>query len=334
MAGFMKPAPLNASHDYQRQFSTDKRRYQKLSDQWIDVHECTFPIETLATGMIETGDFNICDDSVTFNVPFTKGVGWNRGSINQRYKDGTLPRYESRTFPLWQKLWLQYKIDALHSTCDDMNGFKSQLDQNNMRDLNNNLLGQLLGMLGTYNSDFCSCGDTGSGTETKPLLVEEGSASLSDIMFTFGESFKTECLPSKSYTMLLPQCYRSFFLRDKLVADQYVNCCAPSDNPAITGMMPDMYTSINGITVIFLRDEWFDKVTLADGRVAYKIPTFSTDSIAYKAARLDYTEIGADKEEDGDHYRWAFYYSMNVVLPEGIRNDWMVFERKTLQYAL
>lgn len=332
MSNTVNGVPLDASHDYTRQFNKDERYYHRLSDGFMDVHECTFMLENLigTNSVISALDFNICDDSITFKVPFTKGVGWNRGSINQMYKDGDLPQYETRKFPLFQKLWLQYKLDPLHVTCDDFSSYKMALDNNNMRHLNNNLLRQLLGLLGKYQGDFCACGSSTRYTETAPLHVVEGTRTLTDYTFNVGSAFQSECLPDQNYVMLLPQCMKTVWLRDEAIKDAYSQCCSPADNPAFSGMVPDMYMTVNGVSVTFLHDDWFDQIDMGNGVTAYRIPVFNKDAIAYKAARLDYTEIGPDKEDSGNHYRWDFYYAMFVALPEGVLNDWIVFEQPSL----
>ena len=324
-----KPVPLNASHDYEFRKNKDERRYQVLSDTWIRQHRCTFPIEMLSAGWNLEVDFDPCQQNVTFKIPPTKGSGWNNGSINQRYKDGPTPKVEFKTYPLWSKLWTQYKIDKYEFMCSDTAEYKAMLDDINMKDLNDMLLGTAISLLNCYNKDFCSCNDCDRGTETSPYHFVECEDRITDFLFDTAEQFSVNCLPDSGYMALFPSCYRSLFLKDPAIAELWTDCCKEVP-PALSGVWPNWIQNVNGVTPVFIHEAFFEKIEVEPGVFAYKIPVFHADALAYKAALIDHTTIFEDKEEDGYHFRTSFFYSMQVVHENLVRNDWIVFEKKCL----
>lgn len=332
----MQSVPLDASHDYQLHHNTDERYYERLSEQFLDIYTCVNPLENFVSGNVMVDDFNICDKNITFKIPFTKGTKWHRGVVNQEYKDQDTPQYETRSFPLWQKLWTQYKFDPLHATCDDHAMFRSLLDRNIMRDLNDKLVEQLMCIVGSYNSDFCVCGDAFQEFLCEnPLKVVEGTDTLSCFLYNKGAAFQNECLDIEDYVTILPMCMKSIWMKDAAINDLYKECCMELP-PALSGVMPQMFSTVNGVSVMFARDCFFDKkvIDVENGLVAYKIPTYSRSAIGYKSARLDYTDVGPNHKSDGGHHRWAFYYAMYALQPEYISNDWICFEQKKLPLAL
>ena len=328
--GDITPKPLNNSHDYQMRKNTDERYYEILSDQWLTQHRCTFPIEMLSSGQNLVTDFDPCNKSITFKIPPTRGTEWNHGSFNQRYKDGETPLIETKTFPLWSKLWNQYKIDAYEFKCASTQEYKMMLDDINMKDLSDTLLAMAIRLLGTYETSFCQDCGVSFGSETSPLLIEEGTSDASTYLFGRGDAFQVNCFPAMGWMAILPMCAKSLFLKDEAINELWSDCCREVP-PALSGMMPDYIKNINGVTPVFIKDEYFQTLNVGADDIAYKIPVFHADALAYHPALMDETMIGADKEEDGNHFRTSFFYFMQVVQENMVANDWIVFQKNDLR---
>lgn len=323
------PKPLNSAHDYEMQKIRDERYYEVLENEFLTQHRCTFPIEMLSSGKNIVQDFDPCKKSITFKIPPTKGTGWHHGSFNQRYKDQETPLIETVTFPTWSKLWTQYKIDKYNFMCSGMDQYKSMLEDVNMKELNDLLLYISIRLLGTYENNFCQTCDVDFGSETDPLVISEGSTAATDYLFERGNAFNVNCFPQSGWMALMPLCAKSIFLKDEAINNLYAECCQTMP-PSLTGMMPDFIQNINGVSPVFLKDDFFDTLEI-NGQTAYKIPVFHADALAYHPAFMDSTEIGADKEEDGNHYRRNFFYFMQVVQEQMVTNDWVIFEKKGLR---
>lgn len=322
------PKPLQSAHDYEFRKINDERYYEILESEFLTQHRCTFPIEMLSSGRNLVTDFDPCKKNITFKIPPTKGTDWHHGSINQRYKDQETPTVETVTFPLWSKLWTQYKIDKYEFMCENTAKYKQLLDDVNMKELNDLLLAIAIRLLGTYENVFCSPCQRNFGSETDPLLIREGKNDVSNYLFDRADEFNVTCLPGQGWMALMPLCAKSLFLRDEAINELWSECCQ-NVPPALSGMMPDFIQNINGVTPIFLKDEFFNTIEVS-GQKAYQIPVFHADALAYYPAFMDSTEIGEDKEEDGYHFRRNFFYFMQVVQEEMVTNDWIVFEKQEL----
>jgi len=324
------PKPVQSAHDYEHRKITDERYYEVLENQWLQQHRCTFPLEMLASGANLMTEFDPCKKSITFKIPPTKGTDWNHGSFNQRYKDGETPLIETKTFPLWSKLWNQYKIDAYEFSCANTQEYKSMLDDINMKDLSDTLLAQAVRLLGTYETNFCTDCGVSFGSEADPLLIREGESDITSYLFERGDAFQVNCFPAMGWMALFPLCAKSIMLKDTAINELWSECCQ-NVPPALSGVMPDFIQNVNGVTPVFLKDEFFQRIEVETGVFAYKIPVFHADALAYHPALLDDTMIGADKEEDGNHFRRVFFYFMQVVQENMVANDWIVFERQGLR---
>lgn len=325
----LQPRPLNDAHDYNSRKIRDERYYEILESRWLQHHRCTFPVEMLSTGQNIMTEFDPCKKSITFKIPPTRGTGWHNGSMNQQYKDLPTPLIETKQFPLWSKLWTQYKIDKYEFRCNSTQEYKAMLDETNMKDLSDNMLSIAMGLLGTYDNSFCvDCGES-FGSETSPLLLRSGTSDVSDYLFGRGDAFQVNCFPSSGWMALLPMCAKSMFMKDEALNEVWNDCCKEFP-PKLSGMVPDMMHIINGVTPVFIRDSFFEKIEVEPGVYAHKVPVFHADALAYWPALLDETMIDEDKEEDGYHFRKVFFYFMQVVQENMVANDWIVFERGTL----
>lgn len=328
--GANTPKPLQSAHDYEHQKIQDPRYYQVLEDKWLQQHRCTFPLEMLSSGKNLMTNFDPCQQSITFKIPPTKGTDWNHGGFNQRYKDGETPTVETKTFPLWSKLWNQYKIDAYEFSCENTADYQAMLDDVNMKDLSDTLLAQAIMLLNTYETNFCTTSGTDFGSESDPLLIREGEDDMTRYLFERGDAFQVNCFPAMGWLALFPLRTKSIMLQDTAINDLWNECCQATP-PALSGVMPDFINNVNGVTPVFLKDEFFQRIEVESGVFAYKIPVFHADALAYYPALLDETVIYADKEEDGNHFRKVFFYFMQVVQENMVANDYIVFQGKQLR---